>query len=108
MSTEFQQKVWQALAKIPSGRVTTYGALAKFLKTKAVRAVGTAIGKNPNAPEVSCHRVVRADGSIGKYSGKGGQAGKIKILVKEGIKVKNGKVANFNKVFFNFKNDTKR
>ncbi len=49
-----------------------------------------------------CHRVVRADGSIGKYSGKGGQAGKIKILVKEGIKAKNGKVANFNKVFFNF------
>jgi O-6-methylguanine DNA methyltransferase len=64
MATILQEKVWAALRKIPAGKVTTYGALAKFLKTKAVRAVGTAVGKNPNAPACPCHRVVRADGNI--------------------------------------------
>ncbi len=108
MATKFQQSVWQALKCIPKGSVTTYGALAKFLKTKAVRAVGTAVGKNPYAPKVPCHRVVRSDGGIGQYSGTGGQSGKIKILRKEGVDVKNGKVVDFNKVFFDFKNDTKR
>jgi O-6-methylguanine DNA methyltransferase len=92
MATNLQEKVWAALYKIPKGKVTTYGALAKFLKTKAVRAVGTAVGKNPNAPECPCHRVVRADGTIGQYSGTGGVAGKIVLLKKEGVAVEKGKV----------------
>ncbi len=108
MSTEFQQSVWEALKRIPKGRITTYKALANYLNTKAIRAVGTALGKNPNAPQVPCHRAVRSDGSIGKYSGAGGVSTKIKLLKKEGVDVRSGKVANFNKVFFNFKNDTKR
>ncbi len=103
MSTKFQQSVWKALASIPRGRVTTYGALSNFLGTKAVRAVGTALGKNPNAPQVPCHRVVLSDGSIGRYSGAGGVATKIKLLKSEGVEVKNSKVANFTKVFFDFK-----
>jgi O-6-methylguanine DNA methyltransferase len=52
MQISFQKSVCQAMTKIPRGKVTTYGNLAKFLKTKAVRAVGTAVGKNPDAPQV--------------------------------------------------------
>ena len=56
MPTAFQEDVYKALEKIPKGSITTYGAIAKYLGTKAVRAVGTAVGKNPNAPQVPCHR----------------------------------------------------
>jgi O-6-methylguanine DNA methyltransferase len=90
--TKLQQRVWDALNRIPTGTVTTYGALAKHLKTKAVRAVGTAVGKNPNAPQCPCHRVVRADGKIGNYSGKGGAQGKIALLTKEGVRIEDGRV----------------
>ena len=65
--TPFQKNVCQALNSIPKGRICTYGDLAKHLKTKAVRAVGTAVGKNPDAPQVPCHRVVLSDGKIGNY-----------------------------------------
>lgn len=92
MPTQLQTRVWGALNKIPKGKVTTYSALAKFLKTNAVRAVGTAVGKNPNAPQCPCHRVVRADGKIGNYSGAGGVKGKIALLKKEGVQTKNGKI----------------
>ena len=101
MSTQLQQRVWDALNEIPKGKVTTYGDIAKHLKTKAVRAVGTAVGKNPNAPQCPCHRVVRADGKIGNYSGKGGVNGKIKLLKKEGVMVEDGAV-NLARFGFNF------
>jgi methylated-DNA-[protein]-cysteine S-methyltransferase len=66
--TEFQQLVWNALQTIPAGTTTTYGALAeKIGKPKAVRAVGTAIGKNPICIVVPCHRVMAGDGSLGGY-----------------------------------------
>lgn len=100
MCTPFQISVHNALYSIPKGRVTTYGALAKFLGNKAVRAVGTAVGKNPNAPECPCHRVVKSTGEIGKYSGKGGVDTKIQILKTEGVEVKNGKIVDFKKIFF--------
>jgi len=92
--TPFQRAVWEALKGIPEGRVTTYSDLAAYLGTKAVRAVGTAVGKNPDAPGVPCHRVVRADGSIGEYSGEGGTAGKIALLVSEGVAVRKGRVVD--------------
>lgn len=102
MSTEFQKKVHKALHLIPKGKVTTYAEIAKFLQTKAFRAVGTAIGKNPNAPKCPCHRVVPSSGKIGKYSGKGGIATKIKLLTKEGVFVQDGKIKNFEEVLFRF------
>lgn len=92
MATQLQRQVWEALTLIPAGKVTTYGALAKHLKTRAVRAVGTAVGKNPNPPQCPCHRVVRADGAIGQYSGSGGVAGKIALLKKEGVVIEDGVV----------------
>ena len=64
----FQLKVWECLLKIPSGRVATYGDVARSIdKPTASRAVGTAIGENPVAFLIPCHRVIRASGSIGGY-----------------------------------------
>jgi len=95
MATKFQQKVWDALRLIPRGRVTTYGEIARYLGTDAVRAVGTAVGKNPNAPEVPCHRVVPATGRIGHYSGGEGTPTKIALLRDEGVAVLGEKVIDF-------------
>jgi methylated-DNA-[protein]-cysteine S-methyltransferase len=68
--TAFQQSVWQALLKIPFGKTTSYGALSSSIgKPLAVRAVGTAIGRNPIGIIVPCHRVVGADGSLTGYAG---------------------------------------
>lgn len=84
--TPFQQSVWAELLKIPAGQVVTYTELAKRVgKPKAVRAVANACGKNPDAPRVPCHRVVRSDGGLGGYSGQGGIATKRKLLLAEGV-----------------------
>ena len=66
--TPFQLKVWEALLKIPFGEVTTYGDVAQTIKhPKAARAVGTAIGKNPIAYLIPCHRVIQNSGLLGGY-----------------------------------------
>ncbi len=101
-ATPFQRRVWKALELIPKGRVTTYGDIAAYLGTKAVRAVGSAVGKNPYAPDVPCHRVVPADGRIGNYSGEGGVRRKITLLAHEGVRTENGKIADFASVRFDF------
>jgi len=102
MPTPFQTAVWEALTHIPEGRVTSYGAIAAYLGTGAVRAVGTAVGKNPDAPTVPCHRVVRQDGTIGNYSGGEGVATKIRLLTQEGIEIKSGKIVDFDQCFWSF------
>ena len=84
--TKFQLKVWAYLTKIPRGSVKTYSQVAKGIgKPLAIRAVANAIGKNPNPPRIPCHRVIRSDGSLGGYSGKGGLKTKKLLLKKEGI-----------------------
>ena len=84
--TKFQLKVWNYLKKIPRGKVKTYSEVSKSIgKQLAVRAVANAIGKNPLAPQIPCHRVIRSDGSLGGYSGKGGIKTKRLLLKKEGI-----------------------
>jgi len=86
--TKFQISVWRYLKKIPRGSVKTYSQVAKDIgKPLAVRAVANAIGKNPYAPRIPCHRVIRSDGSLGGYSGKGGIKTKKMLLKKEGITV---------------------
>jgi len=66
--TDFQLKVWQALLKIPMGQLTTYGAIANTIENpNASRAVGTAIGSNPVAFLIPCHRVIQATGLLGGY-----------------------------------------
>ena len=82
----FYQAVWKACAEIPSGQVRTYGWIARRIgKPKAARAVGQALGKNPFAPTIPCHRVVGADGRLTGYSGRGGVATKKRMLQKEGV-----------------------
>ena len=84
--TKFQIKVWKYLKTIRKGYVLTYSDVAKGInKPKAFRAVANAIGKNPYAPKIPCHRVIRSDGSLGGYSGKGGIKTKKKLLKSEGI-----------------------
>ena len=84
--TKFQVKVWRYIKKIPRGSIKTYSQVAKAIgKPLAVRAVANAIAKNPYSPQIPCHRVIRADGSLGGYSGKGGLKKKKKLLKKEGI-----------------------
>lgn len=66
--TNFQIKVWEALLKIPFGSVSTYAQIAQSIgNPQAVRAVGTAIGKNPVAYLIPCHRIIRKEGKLGGY-----------------------------------------
>jgi methylated-DNA-[protein]-cysteine S-methyltransferase len=86
IGTDFQIKVWNAISKIPKGRVKTYKELARSIrKPKASRAVANACGKNPFPIKIPCHRVIRSDGRLGGYSGKGGIKTKRKLLRSEGI-----------------------
>lgn len=67
--TPFQKKVWQETRTIPFGETRTYADIAKAIgHPKAVRAVGTALGKNPACVVVPCHRVVPSSGGIGNYA----------------------------------------
>ena len=84
--TEFQKSVWRELQKIPRGQVVSYAELARRVgRPRAVRAVANAVGKNPCAPDIPCHRVIRSDGGIGGYSGAGGIAKKKSLLLKENV-----------------------
>ena len=84
--TDFQIKVWNAISKIPKGKVETYKELARSIrKPKASRAVANACGKNPFPIKIPCHRVIRSDGRLGGYSGKGGIKTKRKLLRSEGV-----------------------
>lgn len=83
--TNFQQKVLKHVAKIPKGKVKTYGEIALALGNKKLaRAVGRALSANQDAPVIPCHRVVAANG-LGGYSASGGLRAKIKLLKKEGV-----------------------
>jgi methylated-DNA-[protein]-cysteine S-methyltransferase len=95
---KFQEKVWELMKRIPRGKVTTYSIIAKKLNTKAYRAVGNACHNNPYAPMVPCHRVVNSNGKVGGFASGG--KNKIKLLKKEGIKIKGDKVLDFEKVLY--------
>ena len=82
--TKFQVKVWKYLIKIPRGSVRTYKQVAIGINMpNSARAVANACGMNPYAPIIPCHRVIKSNGSIGGYSGKGGIKTKIKLLKQE-------------------------
>ncbi len=96
--TEFQAHCYHTLkTKVPSGQVITYGGLAKLMgRPNAHRAVGSAMNKNPFAPKVPCHRVVKSNGDLGGFAQ--GTAMKIKRLSTEGVEVKNNKITNFKQI----------
>lgn len=93
------------MKRIPRGRVTTYALIARKLNTKAYRAVGNACRRNPYAPRVPCHRVVRSDGSVGGFGGRiSGKtvATKMQMLKKEHVEIRRGKIVDFERVVFRF------
>jgi methylated-DNA-[protein]-cysteine S-methyltransferase len=84
--TKFQIKVWKFISKIPKGSVKTYKQVAIGIKSpKSARAVANACGKNPYAPKIPCHRVIRSDGLLGGYSGRGGIKKKLSLLRSEKV-----------------------
>ena len=86
--TKFQLKVWKYLKTIPKGTVKTYKQVAIAIKRpKSARAVANACGKNPYAPKIPCHRVIRSDGGLGGYSGRGGIKTKLRLLRSEKIHI---------------------
>lgn len=94
--SHFQKKILALLAKIPRGRVVTYKLLAKAAgRPKAWRAVGRACANNPKIGIIPCHRVVKSSGEVGGYV-KGARE-KIRLLRKEGIEIKNGKIVGLKK-----------
>lgn len=96
----FDSECWALLEKIPTGRVTTYSAIARALNSKAYRAVGRAMNRNPAAPKVPCHRVVKSDGSLGGYAF--GAKKKAALLKAEGIRLKAGKIEDFKERLYLF------
>lgn len=101
---KFYKKVWKKITKIPKGKVSTYKAIAEALGTRAYRAVGNACNKNPYAfvsgGSVPCHRVVSSNGSLGGFAH--GSRKKIELLKKEGVKVKNRKIQEFERKLFTY------
>ena len=86
--TKFQLKVWNYLKTIPKGTVKTYKQVAIAIKSpKSARAVANACGKNPYAPKIPCHRVIRSDGALGGYSGRGGIKTKLRLLRSENFDI---------------------
>ena len=86
--TFFQKKVWNYLKTIPKGKVKTYKQVAIGInRPKSARAVANACAKNPYAPKIPCHRVIRSDGGLGGYSGIGGNKKKLKMLRAEKVNI---------------------
>lgn len=105
--SEFSGKVYEFCSRVPKGKVTTYGKIAMAIgKPGSSRAVGQALKRNPYAPKVPCHRVVKSDGSLGGYGGAGRKKTekKMKMLEKEGVKIVKGKIKK-NYFYFFSSND---
>lgn len=86
--TVFETRVYEALCKVPSGRVVTYKTLGAAVGCNSGQAIGNAMRRNPYAPQVPCHRVIPATLKIGGYSGKteGEKVDrKLELLAKEGV-----------------------
>jgi len=88
----FAHKVYAELLKVPKGKVTTYKALAQAVGTKAYRAIGQVMNKNPYAPDVPCHRVISSDRTLSGFAS--GSANKLKLLRLEGIELIDEKTRN--------------
>ena len=87
----FSERCYEVLKRVPCGKVTTYGDLAKEIGSpRAARAVGNAMNKNPYAPRVPCHRVVKSTGEVGGFAS--GSENKVKMLKAEGVEVVSGRV----------------
>ena len=89
------------LAKIPKGKISTYGLLAKKLKIHP-RYVGKLLSKNPNDVKYPCYKIILSSGGLGGYTSKHGLKDKIKKLRKDGIEIKNNRI-DLKRYLFNFR-----
>jgi methylated-DNA-[protein]-cysteine S-methyltransferase len=97
--SEFDSMVYAATYRIPKGKVSTYGRIAKMIsKPKAYRAVANSLHKNPLFPVVACHRVVKEDGSFGGERVRA--EGRCKHCEDEGVPIENGKVKMSEEIIF--------
>ncbi len=97
--TRFQSDCYEALKKVPKGKVITYACLARMIgRPKAHRAVGSAMNKNPYAPQVPCHRVVKSNGDLGGFATD--IEVKIKRLQEEGVMVSDNKIVDFRSTLY--------
>jgi len=95
------QKVYKKLTEVPQGKITTYGELANAVGMKnGQRVIGQIMKKNPYPGIIPCHRVVKSDGNVGGYAY--GADVKTNMLRKEGIKIQNGKILDWNNKFHKF------
>ena len=93
-----EHRVYKKLLEVPKGKVTTYSELAKAVGLKnGQRAIGRMMNKNPFPVIVPCHRVILSDGKIGGYAW--GENVKTNMLSREGIKIKNGKILDADKIY---------
>lgn len=101
--TGFERRVYDLVSRVPSGRVTTYAEMSRALGCNSAQAVGQALKRNPFAPDVPCHRVIKTDLSIGGYAGQTGGAKlakKISLLRQEGVRFdRDGKLCHLEQVF---------
>jgi len=96
-----EQKIYKKLLQVPKGQVTTYGELAKAVGLEnGQRAIGKIMNKNPYPVIIPCHRVVMSTGKIGGYAY--GEKIKSNILTKEGIKIENGKILDWEDKVYRF------
>ena len=98
--TKFNERCYSLLVKVPKGKVTTYKEIAKKLNSKAYRAIGNAMNKNPYAPRVPCHRVVNSNGEIGGFAS--GVKKKIEMLRKEGVDISKKNKIDLKKYLYKF------
>lgn len=98
---DLEKRVYRKLLRVPKGKVTTYGELARAAGiANGQRAIGRIMNKNPFPVIIPCHRVVKSDGKIGGYFY--GEDVKSKMLSTEGVLIKNGKIQNWEKSVFRF------
>ncbi len=98
----FFEKVYEITRKIPEGRVSTYAEIGRALNTKSYRLIGQALSKNPYAPQVPCHRVVKNTGEVGGFNGSCENSLKIQLLKNEGLVIVNGRIKDFENVLYKF------
>jgi O-6-methylguanine DNA methyltransferase len=93
-------KVYEFLRKVPKGKITTYKELGRVLNLHP-RTIGMFMKRNRDTVNIPCYKVVRSDGSLGGYSARGGIKTKIKLLQRDGIEIRKGKI-NLKKYLFKF------
>ena len=99
--SSFSDRCYKLVSLIPKGKVSTYTEIANALNSKGYRAVGNAMAKNPNLISIPCHRIVKSNSMVGGYVL--GTNKKVKLLKREGVAVRNGKIVDFDNIIYRFK-----